>query len=117
MSRDSGILEDEKEKLIEMREWIHNEISRIKIDEKNLKDKIMKLQQEISTLKKEKLDLYQKINEFSTVLYFHNHDSIKIDVKYNIIDNQIVRCIKLDSLLKIRRDFIEKEKIVCKELI
>lgn len=44
MSRDSGILEDEKEKLIEMREWIHNEISRIKIDEKNLKDKIRDLE-------------------------------------------------------------------------
>ena len=44
MNRDKGVLNEEKEKLVEIRKWIHNEISRIKIDEKNLKDKISDLE-------------------------------------------------------------------------
>ena len=43
MNRDKDVLNEEKEKLVEIRKWIHNEISRIKIDEKNLKDKISDL--------------------------------------------------------------------------
>lgn len=58
---------------------------------------------------------YEKFNEFSTVLYFHNHNKIKIDVKFNLIDNQYIRCIKLESLLNKRRDFIKKEYIAIEE--
>ena len=49
---------------------------------------------------------YYKFNEFSTVLYFKSNKEIKIDVKYNLIDNQVIRCIKLESLLNKRRNFI-----------
>lgn len=52
---------------------------------------------------------YSKINEFSTVLYFRNNRSIKIDTKYNLIDNQVIRCIKLETLLVRRKNFIKNE--------
>ena len=46
---------------------------------------------------------YTKFNEFSTVLYFYNKKKVKIDIKYNLIDNQIVRCLKLETLLSKRK--------------
>ncbi len=52
---------------------------------------------------------YSKLNEFSTVLYFKNNKNIKVDTKYNLIDNQIIRCIKLDTLLIKRKNFIKNE--------
>ena len=52
---------------------------------------------------------YSKFNEFSTVLYFRNNQKIKIDTKYNLIDNQIIRCIKLETLLIKRKNFIKSE--------
>lgn len=60
---------------------------------------------------------YSKFNEFSTVVYFHNQNEIKIDVKFNLIDNQYIRCIKLESLLNTRRKFIRTEQIIIKENI
>lgn len=50
---------------------------------------------------------YSKLDEFSTVLYFKNNKQLIVDVKYNLIDNQVIRCIKLDSLLNKRKQFIE----------
>lgn len=52
---------------------------------------------------------YSKFNEFSTVLYFKGNRSIKVDAKYNLVDNQIIRCIKLNTLLIKRREFIRSE--------
>lgn len=58
---------------------------------------------------------YSKLNEFSTVLYFRNNKKLKVDVKYNLIDNQVIRCIKLESLLLKRKHFIKNESIIFKE--
>lgn len=52
---------------------------------------------------------FSKIDEFSTVLYFRGNKSIKVNIKYNLIDNQIIRCIKLDTLLLKRKNFIKNE--------
>ena len=35
--------------------------------------------------------------------------SLKILEKYNLIDNQIIRCIKLESLLVKRKKFIQND--------
>ena len=50
---------------------------------------------------------YAKYNDISTTLYFK--DSIKINVgcKYCLIDNQVIRCIKLEKLLLNRKKFME----------
>lgn len=53
---------------------------------------------------------YAKVDEFSTVLYFKENRNIQIEAKYNLVDNQIIRCIKLESLLVKRKNF---EKNVC----
>lgn len=58
---------------------------------------------------------YSKLDEFSTVLYFHNNKQLVIDVKYNLIDNQVIRCAKLDTLLNKRRNFLKKENLVIDE--
>jgi len=49
---------------------------------------------------------YTKFNEFSTVLYFQGKKKIKIDIKYNLIDNQVIRCLKLETLL------IKRKKVI-----
>lgn len=59
---------------------------------------------------------YSKIDKFSTVLYFYNNKKITIDIKYNLIDNQVIRCIKLESLLKKRRNFFKEESIIIDEM-
>ena len=55
---------------------------------------------------------YSKLDEFSTVLYFQNNKQVTIDVKYNLIDNQVIRCIKLNSLLFKRKNFIKHESSI-----
>lgn len=50
---------------------------------------------------------YSKFNEFSTMAYFKNNKKIRIDVKYNLIDNQVIRCIKLDNLINKRKEFLK----------
>ena len=50
---------------------------------------------------------YTKFNEFSTVLYFCNKRKIKVDVKHNLIDNQVIRCLKLDTILSKRKMIIK----------
>ena len=49
---------------------------------------------------------YSKKNEFSTILYFENNKKIVIEVKYNLIDNQVIRCLKLDNILLKRKKII-----------
>lgn len=55
---------------------------------------------------------YSKLNEFSTVLYFQGNKKIGVDAKYNLVDNQVIRCNKLDSLLVKRKNFMKKECII-----
>ena len=59
---------------------------------------------------------YSKVNEFSTILYFRNNRSIQVNTKYNLIDNQIIRCVKLDSLLLKRKNFIKNECVLIDDL-
>lgn len=46
---------------------------------------------------------YTKFDKVHTVLHFKNNNEIKIKVSYNIVDNQIIRCIKLDSMFNRRK--------------
>lgn len=50
---------------------------------------------------------YDKINDFSTVLYFGRNKKFDVDVKYKLVDNQYIRCNKLNS-------FLEKRKLMIK---
>lgn len=58
---------------------------------------------------------YTKIDEFSTVLYFRGNKKIEVNSKYNLIDNQIIRCIKLDTLLVKRKNFLKNECMLNEE--
>lgn len=58
---------------------------------------------------------YSKFNEFSTVLFFRQGNSVKVDIKYNLIDNQVIRCIKLENLLNKRKNFLKNECILFEE--
>lgn len=55
---------------------------------------------------------YVKFNDISTTLYFKNSKSIRVGCKYNLIDNQIIRCIKLEKLLFDRKKFVDKEYLI-----
>lgn len=46
---------------------------------------------------------YSRKDNFSTVLYFKENRNIEVKIRYNIIDNQIIRCIKLESLWNKRK--------------
>ncbi len=50
---------------------------------------------------------YNKINDNSTMLYFNRNRNIIVAIKYNLVDNQVIRCIKLSSLLERRKKFLE----------
>lgn len=41
---------------------------------------------------------YEKIDNNYTKLYFNNGFIFDIDISYNIIDNQVTRCIKLEKI-------------------
>ena len=55
---------------------------------------------------------YSKFNDLVTTLYFKNSKGIQIGCKYNLIDNQVIRCIKLERILFDRKKFVEKEYFV-----
>lgn len=46
---------------------------------------------------------YCKKNKNTTTLYFKDNNIVDVNVNYNIIDNQIIRCIKLDGIWKLRK--------------
>ena len=50
---------------------------------------------------------YSKNSLSNSNLYFKNKKKIQLPVKYNLIDNQVIRCIKLDTLLTKRKIFIK----------
>ncbi len=58
---------------------------------------------------------YTKFNEISTVLYFHQNVTVKVGCKYNLVDNQIIRCIKLEKILLNRKNFIKNECMILEE--
>ena len=49
---------------------------------------------------------YDYYNELSTVLYFKNNQKVFVGCKYNLIDNQVIRCIKLEKILVNRKKFL-----------
>lgn len=61
MNKDNDILKEEKEKLKDIKCWIHNEINRIRIDEKNLKDKISDLEKGSKGAYNEELFINKKL--------------------------------------------------------
>ncbi len=48
---------------------------------------------------------YSKNDCKSTLLYFKQNNKIVVDIRYNIIDNQIIRCIKLEAIIKKRKNY------------
>ena len=54
---------------------------------------------------------YSKYNDISTLLYFKNHVQIIVGCKYSLIDNQNIRCIKLENAIY-KRNIFEKENVL-----
>lgn len=52
---------------------------------------------------------YKKIDINSTILYFKNNSKLKLNVRYNIIDNQVIRCIKFDAIANKRKNIFVRE--------
>jgi len=46
---------------------------------------------------------YTKYDKGTTIFHFKNNNEINVKVTYNVVDNQIIRCIKLDSILSKRK--------------
>ena len=55
---------------------------------------------------------YSKFNQISTDLYFKGNIHVKVGCRYNLIDNQIIRCIKLEKMLLNRKEFLKKECMI-----
>lgn len=49
---------------------------------------------------------YIKYNDISSELYFKNHVHFLVGCKYNLIDNQFIRCIKLDHAISKHNSFV-----------
>ncbi len=47
---------------------------------------------------------YKKYDLDNTLFLFKNNNDIKVNVKYNIVDNQVVRCLKLDTIIRKRKE-------------
>ena len=54
---------------------------------------------------------YNKYNDISSMLYFKNHVHLVIGCKYNLIDSQFIRCIKLENAICKRNNF-DRENII-----
>jgi competence protein ComK len=52
---------------------------------------------------------YKKSDVNDTILYFKNSSTLKINVKYNIIDNQFIRCVKFNDLANKRKNIFVRE--------
>jgi len=52
---------------------------------------------------------YSKKDKFSTVLFFRNNISFNVNLKYNLVDNQVIRCLKLNNLLIKRKKFLNQK--------
>ena len=47
---------------------------------------------------------YKKYDSYNTMFLFKNNNDIKVNVKFNIVDNQVFRCLKLESILRKRKE-------------
>ncbi|MEE3343499.1 MAG: competence protein ComK [Bacilli bacterium] len=47
---------------------------------------------------------YSKYDLNNTLFLFRNNNDIKVNVKFNIVDNQVFRCLKLDAIMKKRKE-------------
>ena len=47
---------------------------------------------------------YKKYDLNNTLFLFKNNNDIKINVRFNIVDNQVVRCLKLDAIIRKRKE-------------
>ncbi len=47
---------------------------------------------------------YEKYDLNNTLFLFKNNNDIKVNVKYNIVDNQVIRCLKLDTIIRKRKE-------------
>ena len=54
---------------------------------------------------------YTKYNDISTMLYFKDHIQLIVGCKYSLIDNQTIRCIKLENAIN-KRSVFEKKNVV-----
>ena len=48
---------------------------------------------------------YTKTSNKGSLLYFKQNNKIEVDIKYNIIDNQVIRCIKLEAIINKRKKY------------
>lgn len=55
---------------------------------------------------------YNKISDKDTLLIFRENRQLKVNIRYNLVDNQVVRCIKIDTLLKRRKEFLDSNNFV-----
>ena len=55
---------------------------------------------------------FYKIDKDSTKLIFLKNRDFMVDVKYNLIDNQFVRCIKLSGILDKRKKFLDDNNLI-----
>ena len=46
---------------------------------------------------------YKKYDLDNTLFLFKNNNDIKVNVRFNIVDNQVVRCLKLDAIIRKRK--------------
>ena len=47
---------------------------------------------------------YKKYDLDNTLFLFKNNNDIKVNVRFNIVDNQVVRCLKLDTIIRKRKE-------------
>ena len=52
---------------------------------------------------------YNRYNDISSDLYFRGNVHVRVGCKYTLVDNQIIRCIKLEKAVDNRKKFLEKE--------
>ena len=47
---------------------------------------------------------YKKYDLENTLFLFKNNNDIKVNVRFNIVDNQVIRCLKLDTIIRKRKE-------------
>ena len=47
---------------------------------------------------------YKKYDLDNTLFLFKNNNDIKVNVKFDIVDNQVFRCLKLDAIIRKRKE-------------
>lgn len=60
---------------------------------------------------------YTSYNDISSTLLFYNNIKVNIGCKYHIIDNQYIKCIKLEKLISKHNEFVEKNRVIFSNFI